>query len=83
MFDIESEKLAIIENVIKANDEYLLREIKSLLCTPSLKEYEATVTVMDIETFYEDIQKSEESIAEGRVKSHSEVRQIIDSWKKS
>ncbi len=80
MFDVESEKLVIIENIIKANDEYLLREIKSLLCTPSLKEYETMVTVMDIETFYENIQKSEQSIAQGHVKSHSEVRQIMDSW---
>jgi len=82
MFDVESEKLAIIEKVIKADDEYLLREIKSLLSTPSLKEYEVSVSAMDTGTFYKDIQASEQSIAEGRIKSHAEVRQMIDLWKK-
>ncbi len=82
MFDVENEKLTIIENVIKTDDEFLLREIKSLLCEPSLKEYDTTMTAMTLEKFNLSIQKSEQSIEAGHIKNHAEVRKIIDSWKK-
>jgi hypothetical protein len=81
MFDVENEKLVIIENVIKTDNEFLLREIKSLLCEPSLKEYEVQLTPYSLEEFYTSIEESESAIAQGKVKSHSEVRNIINSWK--
>jgi hypothetical protein len=81
MFDVETEKLTIIENVIKTDNEFLLREIKSLLCEPSLKEYEIQRTPYSLAEFHKLIEESETAIAQGKVKGHAEVRNIINSWK--
>lgn len=78
MFDIETEKLAIIEKVIKTDNEFLLQEVKTLLEEPTSLKYQP----MEYEEFYGKIKESESDFEEGRTKNHAEVGEIIESWKR-
>jgi hypothetical protein len=82
MFDIETEKLAIIEKVIKTDDESLLLVVKNLLNESAILEYSKKLQPMEYEEFYRSIKESEKAIEAGKTKNHAEVGQIIESWKR-
>jgi Txe/YoeB family toxin of Txe-Axe toxin-antitoxin module len=64
--DIQSEKLKVIEKLLKTQDEKLIEKINSLL-------NEAILKPMTMEELQEKLKKSEKDIKEGRVHAHEEV----------
>jgi Txe/YoeB family toxin of Txe-Axe toxin-antitoxin module len=64
--DIQSEKLKVIEKLLKTQDEELIEKINSLL-------NEAILKPMTMEELQEKLKKSERDIKEGRVHAHEEV----------
>ncbi|GAB4051319.1 hypothetical protein [Spirosoma foliorum] len=74
------EKIKVIEKVLETNDALLLREIASLLYTPSLTDYPSQP--MSQETFLAKIERAEEAARRGEVTDHEDVKKLIATWGK-
>ena len=72
------EKIKVIEKVLETDDAYLLREIASLLHTPSLTDYPSQP--MSREAFFAKIERAEEAARIGEVTDHEQVKKIIAKW---
>ena len=74
------EKIKVIEKVLETNDALLLREIASLLYTPSLTDYPSQP--MSQEAFLAKIERAEEATRRGEVTDHEDVKKLIATWGK-
>ncbi len=71
------EKIKVIEKVLETDDTSLLREIASLLNTPSLTDYPKP---MSEEKLLVKIERSEEALRKGEVVDQEDVKKIIATW---
>ncbi|CAN5554588.1 hypothetical protein BH09BAC4_BH09BAC4_09860 [soil metagenome] len=69
------EKIKVIEKVLETDDAYLLREIASLLHTPSLTDY--PTQPLSKEAFLAKIERAEEAARKGEVTDHEAVKKLI------
>jgi hypothetical protein len=80
--DIRTEKLWLIEQLLKIQDEVLLHRIKTFL-ESIFRKYEAERLIpMTLDEFYSRIEESEKALEKGEVITQDELRAEIGSWAK-
>ena len=74
--DIQAEKLNLIEWLTRLTDERVLAKIKTL----QNEEVNESLVAEEESDFDLAYSRAEKDKAEGRVKSHTEVRKKYDKW---
>lgn len=82
MIDIKTEKLWLIEHVLKMQDEVLLHRLKTLIENLSRKKEEYNLEPMSLETFYARIEESEKAMDRGEIITQDELKEEVKTWKK-
>lgn len=80
--NIQTEKLWLIEHLLKIKDEFLLHQLKTLIENMSRKIGEESIEPMPIETFYARIEESEKALERGEIITQDDLRKEIGTWKK-
>jgi hypothetical protein len=75
--NIHVEKLWLIEQLTKLEDEALLQQIKSLIL---LSQYRSTLPAMTQEQLASKIEDSQADIVAGNLISQDELKEKIRSW---
>jgi hypothetical protein len=83
--DIRTEKLWLIEYLLKIQDEVLLHRIKTLIENMINREYEQAEAVepMTLEAFHKRIEESEKALQRGEIITQEGLREEIKTWKKA
>jgi hypothetical protein len=82
MIDIKTEKLWLIEHVLKMQDEVLLHRLKTLIENLIIKGEEYNLEPMSLETFYARIEESEKAMNRGEIITQDELKEEVKTWKK-
>jgi len=69
------EKIKVIEKVLETDDTFLLREVASLLHTPTLTDY--TPQTMSHKDFSAKINRTETAYQNGEVTDHKDVTRKV------
>ncbi|MCP5106474.1 MAG: hypothetical protein GY950_24025 [bacterium] len=80
--DIQTEKLWLIEQLLKIQDEVLLHQLKNLIETMYRKKEEEKFKPMPLDTFYARIEESEKALERGEIITQDDLREEIKTWKK-
>lgn len=80
--DIKTEKLWLIEELLKIQDEVLLHQLKMLIESVYRKRNEVNLEPMPLETFYARIEASEKALERGETITQDDLREEIKTWKK-
>ncbi|MDQ1352171.1 MAG: hypothetical protein QG657_2477 [Acidobacteriota bacterium] len=80
--NIQTEKLWLIEHLLKIQDEFLLHQLKTLIENMNRKIGEESIEPMPIETFYARIEESEKALERGEIITQDALRKEIGTWKK-
>jgi len=79
---VNSRKLHFIEELLKIEDEDIIKKLESILQEERLKFLEQELgTPMNLKTFNAMIDKSENDLAEGKVTTANELKKKIQKWK--
>ena len=81
--DISAEKLWLIENLLKIQDEVLLHRIKAFIENLLGKKPAVDLEPMSLKTFYSRIEDSEAALERGDIITQNELREEIKTWKKT
>jgi len=81
--DISTEKLWLIEHLLKIQDEALLHRIKAFIEKMMGRKPGDDLEPMSLETFYSRIEDSEEALERGDVITQNELREEIKTWEKT
>ena len=82
MIDIKTEKLWLIEHVLKMQDEVLLHRLKTLIENLSIKGEGYNLEPMSLETFYARIEESEKAMNRGEIITQDDLKEEVKTWKK-
>lgn len=80
--DIKAEKLWLIENLLKVQDEAVLHRVRVLLEKFTTKKQVENVVPMDLDTFYNKIEESEKAFERGDIISQDQLKEEIKTWQK-
>ena len=80
--DIKTEKLWLIEQLLKIQDEVLLHQLKTLIENVYRQRHKENMEPMPLETFYARIEESEEALERGEIITQDDLREEIETWKK-
>jgi hypothetical protein len=79
---VNSRKLHFIEELLKIENEDIIKKLESILQEERLKFLEQELgTPMSLKTFNAMIDKSENDLAEGKVTTANELKKKIQKWK--
>jgi hypothetical protein len=79
---VNSRKLHFIEELLKIENEDIIKKLESILQEERLKFLEQELgTPMNLKTFNAMIDKSENDLAEGKVTTANELKKKIQKWK--
>lgn len=81
--DIHAQKLDLIEQLLKINNEGLILKVKALLDFAEQAEKKGSLSPMSLESFYQKILDSEEAIVKGEVIPHTKLREQTKGWKRA
>ncbi len=81
--DIRAEKLWLIEHLLKIQDEALLHRIKAFIENLLGRKPTVDIEPMSLEAFYDRIEDSEEALERGDIITQTELREEIETWKKT
>ncbi len=75
--DIKTEKLWLIEQLLKIQDEVLLHQLKTLIETVYKKRDEENLEPMTLESFYARVEESEKALERGEIITQDDLREEI------
>jgi hypothetical protein len=79
---VNSRKLHFIEELLKIENEDIIKKLESILQEERLKFLEQELgTPMNLKTFNAMIDKSENDLEEGKVTTANELKKKIQKWK--
>ena len=79
---VNSRKLHFIEELLKIENEDIIKKLESILQEERLKFLEQELgTPMSLKTFNAMIDKSENDLAVGKVTTANELKKKIQKWK--
>jgi hypothetical protein len=79
---VNSRKLHFIEELLKIENEDIIKKLEYILQEERLKFLEQELgTPMNLKTFNAMIDKSENDLAEGKVTTANELKKKIQKWK--
>jgi hypothetical protein len=79
---VNSRKLHFIEELLKIENEDIIKKLESILQEERLKFLEQELgTPMSLKTFNAMIDRSENDLAEGKVTTANELKKKIKKWK--
>ncbi len=74
--NLQTLKLALIHQIIQTNDENALKKIDKILS----KQGKTNLNPMTLEEFYQQIERAEQDIAEGKTMTQSQLEEEIKKW---
>jgi len=79
---VDSRKLLFIEELLKVDNEDILKKLESILQEERMKFLEKELSQpMSLKSFNAMIDKSENDIASGKATSANEMKRKIQKWK--
>lgn len=78
--NIQTRKLALIEEFIQISDENLLTKIESFIRKEKKKSLQNELQPMSLTEFYELIDQARQDAEAGRLVSHDELAEKIKGW---
>lgn len=80
--DIQTEKLWLIEQLLKIQDEVLLHQLKNLIESVYRNKEEEKFKPMPLDAFYARIEESDKALERGEIITQDDLREEIKTWKK-
>jgi hypothetical protein len=80
--DIKTEKLWLIEELLKIQDEVLLHQLKMFMESVYRKRDEVNLEPMPLKSFYARIEASEKALERGETITQDDLREETKTWKK-
>jgi hypothetical protein len=78
--NIQTRKLALIEEFIRISDENLLTKIESFVLREKKKSIQNELQPMSLTEFYELIDQARQDADAGRLVSHDELAEKVKGW---
>lgn len=78
--NIQTRKLALIEEFIQISDENLLTKIESFIRKEKKKSLQNELQPMSLTEFYELIDQARQDADAGRLVSHDELAEKVKGW---
>jgi hypothetical protein len=79
---LQTQKLAIIESLIKINDTKALNKVKEIVTEYSKAKPAKKVKPYSLEEFYKKIEDSETAYQQGKIISSEQMRKKVKKWAK-